>query len=612
MVEWKITVDGVDYINDVFTDILVIGRENGVFSVALSAANSNSLFYPARGNKFSTCQVSAVKLSDPGGSFHEMFDGVLREPVSSCSNQGKIVAYKGKGLGAAFENTHCNTNFGYTSQNDGLNTLEEIWEDLVDNYVNKSYGSANNTGYSIGKDYVQAIDAGYSIPFINAPYQTNKQVIDLTCMLDTAYRNGATAGPHWFVDVSGNLRIKTIGTQQAHGGFGGGDWGIYCGGSNNAVSLYEGEDFINYSLSSPTDQYANSVVLVSDFRKPAYDYWTEDSGGAALWTDSTLDVTDSAAEFIVGSHSLRMETQDGPPVDGYTYIAPETAEPWNIEAWGSEKNPPRVNFYIHKNGDLGEALSDIRFFTTDVNNDYFQCLFSTWTENDDEWIHKSIPIGPYWASTDESKQYRWADSNPGTTDWADINGFAFVITGGGVATHAILYVDDLHFSGKIIREAVDTTEVTAYDEYQYKVISNTPLDDTCVAATDTGMAASIAYAELLRRVSPPRTLICNIALRPELKPGEHFKVYCEKTLGGAYNVNGVDFRVLRYEHHISQPPQGAFTTLYLTDDVLNSYPLTHVDAQGVLNEYMLENNSKATDMKGGGIDLLIPHLRKTY
>ena len=678
MVEWKVTIDSVDYENDRFNDVLVIGRENDVSSIVFSCSNTDSDFYPARGDKFSTCQVSMKKLS--GGSYIEVFDGVLKEPNAVVSSVGKLVLYKGKGLGEALENTHCNTNFGYTSQNDGLNTVGEIIEDVIDNYINKSFGSANTTGYTIqsndaGKVYIPVIDAGFSIPFINAPYQTNKQVIDLICQLDTAYRNGATAGPHWFVDVNGDIRVKTIGTQQVDGGVGGGDWGIYCGGSNVAVSLYEGVDFLEYSLSCPTGEYANNVCLVSDLRKPSYDYWTEDSGGASLWTNDALtSITDSAAQYVVGSHSVlflpngnvygkgyysEMSLLTGDANNGQADVAitdatnfyvgdtvylwdstPDSEQAviesiagntltmtgnltntytvalsakcclnkkWDMTTWGSKNNVPTLNFYYWHETGVNGAATTVRLWTTDHDTDYFQTTYSEWSwpvpSGLDQWIHASIPVGPDWASTDTVNHWVAA----GNADWSEINGIAFTTAG---STGSDIFIDDLHFKGKIIREAVDTSEVTSYNEYQKVLISNTPFDDTAVASLDTGMAASIAYAELLRRVSPPRTLICKIALRPEVKPGEYFKVYCETKRDGTYNVNGVDFRVLRYEHSIDM--SGAVTTLYLTDDVMNSYPMTHVKVQEVLNEYMLENNAKATDIKGGGVDLLISHLRKTY
>jgi len=679
--EWKVTVDSVDYINDRFTDITVIGRENGISSTILIADNKWSEFYPSRGTVFDTCQIYSKKLS--GGSYIEIFDGVLREPVANAANTGKTVMYKGKGLGAALENTHCSTNYGYKSQNDSLNTIEEILEDLVDNYINKSFGSANNTGYSIGKNYVQAIDASYSIPFINAPYQSCKQLVDLICLLDTAYRTGSTSGPHWFVDVAGNLRIKTISSQQADGGFGGGIWGNYCGGTSTAVVLTEGVDFINYSISTPTTEYANNVCLVCDFRLPAYDYWTEDSGGASLWTnDGFTSITDvngagPPVEYIVGSHSLEFDPNgaaqgwgyypsgslltgdaaaaqkdvavtssanfkvgdtvlmwDNSPVSEQATVASIVGNTltmvdnltnayqvansaicninaqWNVDSWGSVATIPKVSFYYLKD-DLTTATTWIIFCDSTTSlarqTDYFYATFSDWhTDPDDEWIHVTLPIGSYYRVDAENKKFRWQES--GSPDWATIDHIEFYTFGGGA--NGILLVDDLHFTGKIIREAVDTSEVTSYNEYQKTLLSNTPFDDSCVASDDSGMAARIAYAELLRRVSPPRTLTCQIPLRPEVKPGEYFKVYAEKKLDGTYNVNGVDFRVLRYEHHINN--SGAYTVLYLTDDVKNSYPLTHVDARAVLNEYLLENNDKAMDMKGGDVDLLISHLRKTY
>jgi hypothetical protein len=210
-------------------------------------------------------------------------------------------------------------------------------------------------------------------------------------------------------------------------------------------------------------------------------------------------------------------------------------------------------------------------------------------------------------TVEENKLFRWTSSSA-NADWANINGLSF--TSQGDPGEFDLFIDDLHFSGKAIREAVDTSEVTDHKEYQHVILSRTPLDDSCIASDDSGLAGQLCYGELLRRVTPPGTFTCTVSFRPFIKPGEYWTVYAGKTKTGTYKVNGSDFRTLQYTHHISE--QGLTTDLILTDDVLNSFPLSKLDARAVLNEYLLENNSKATDMQGGEVDLLIPHLRKTY
>ena len=605
--DWKVTIThqglGHSYYNTTFPSLSVTGKENDVSCAVLVAAETTDKLYPEFVGKFDGIKVY-VKAGYES-SYTEIFDGTIRDITQQITSQGEFLTLKCKGLGEALEETHLSTNYGYTSQNDGIDTIEEIIEDLLDNYVEDSYDSGNVTGYTITDTYVDTIDAGLSIPFLNAPYQSAKSVIDLCCQLDTAYRNGATAGPHYFVDVSGNLRIKTIGTQQADGGSGGGTWGTYCGGNEDTVSLYHGRDFLTYDLNVPTDMYANNVLVYATLRKPAYDYWTEDSGGSALWDSNGLtSFADSAAEYVVGSHSIALET-DGAN-NGYAYYPSGQDANWDVTAWGTKNDPPRLNFYFQKDSNIAEATTYVRLFTTGYNTHYYQAKFCNWhSDPDDEWVHASLPFGPY-AENANQDVVRW-DVNGTTPSWSNIDGICFhtVLAGGD----AMLYIDDLHFTGKIAREAVDTSEVTTYKERQHVLISKTALDDSGITSDDTGMAGAIAYAELLRRVNVPRNINFDIELRPDLKPGEYFKIYAGKSSTG-YNINGVDFRVLTYTHKITA--QGAITTVNVTDDVLNSFPLNKIDQRAVLNEYLLENNEKATDMKGVDVDLLVSHMRKEY
>ena len=626
MTWYKVTIDGTDY-EEEFVSVQVTGRESGVASANLIADNKAGAFWTDTVDVFDdiSIQMRAVTHATPqGGSLQSLFTGTVREVKPYASSEGFYTRIACKGLGAALEETHCKDTFGYTSIQPTLNTIEEIIEDLVDNSINKSYSSANNTGYAITKTYIPTIDAGLSIPFFNAPYQTCRGVVDLLCTLDTAYRAGATAGPHWFVDSSGNLRVKTIGTQQADGGGGGGDWGIYYGGGADSTDakLYEDEDFYEYTLTKPTDQYANSVVLAFDLRRPAWDYWTTDAVANNLWGD--VDVTQAddatgggAGEVPVGNDCLKA-TCDAAALSYLYYPSTEDAG-WDTSTWGSKANPPSINFYFQINNKVLNAY--LALFTTDHDEDaYVIDISAPGAMAVDTWYHFSFPVGPYWATKAESQLNRWSNGDAGAAiaagapDWTDINGIAFIFA--ETAADGIIWIDDLHFSGKCIREAVALGGETDPDphpnnQYQHTILSRTPLDDTAVASDDSGLAGQICYGELLRRVTPPRTFTCTVPFKPLLKPGEYFEVYAGKTGAGSYKLNGVDFRVTQYTHFCTQQnrPQ---TSLVMNDDVKNSFPLGPLDARAVLNEYLLVNNSKATDMQGGDVDLLIPHLRKTY
>jgi len=550
--DFKVTVDGTDYVNDRFSSITVKGRENNVSSAILIADNKYSEFYPDTVSVFDSVQIY---LRQGSGSYIEVFDGTIRQCLPTLAKQN-ILTLKCKGLGQALLETHCNRAYGSQSDNPTLDTVEEILEDLVDNMINKSYGSANNTGYALTKTYIPTIDAGLSLVYINLPYQNNKEVIDRVLTVDTAYRNGGTAGPHYFVDVAGNLRVKTVSDQQAGAGAIP-TWGEYCGGTSTPVTLTEGVDFKDYTLTEPTDEYANNIVLATDLRKPPYDFLTE-GDIPAKWGTENLDALTADAVCVVGTVSMKIAFAIG---QGEAYYPSTEDAGWDVEAWGSEKTIPRLNFYYREHGT--DSLTTIYLFTSDHNGVDSYCLsplFPFTGFDADKWYHISLPIGPYWASAEESKQYRW--TKLGNGDWADIKGISF----SGIRLFAgdLTYIDDLHFSGKIVREAVDTSEVTDHNEHQKTFISRTALDDSCKASDDTGMAGYYAYAELLRRVNIPRTLTCTVPIRPELLPGEYFKVYAGKTLSGTYKINGVDFRTLQYVHNI-QIGTGYTTTLTYLD-----------------------------------------------
>ena len=598
--DFKVTVDGTDYVNTRFPSILVTGRENGVASAILIAENTHSNFYPDNVACFDSIQVYVKKHS--AAAYTELFNGTVRDLVPMVTDQ-QVVTLKCKGLGQALLETHCNRSYGSQSDNPTLDTVEEILEDLTDNMINKSYGSANNTGYALTKTYIPTIDVALSIAYLNLPYQSNKDLFDRVLTVDTAHRDGATAGPHYFVDVAGNIRVKTISDQQAGAGAIP-TWGNYCGGSAAAVSLYEGVDFKSCIVNEPTGKYANNIVLATDLRKPPYDYWTEGCVPGS-WGTENLDGLTADATCVVGTVSMKIAFAIG---QGEAYYPSTEDAGWDVTTWGSEKTIPRLNFYYREHG--VNSLTTIYMFTSDHNGADSYCLFPLFPFNgftDDIWYHISLPIGPYWASAEESKQYRW--TKLGNGDWSDIKGISF----SGIRSTAgdVTYIDDLHFTGKIVREAVDTTEVTDHNEHQKVFISRTALDDTCKASDDTGMAGYYTYAELLRRVNVPRTITFTIPIRPELLPGEYFKIYAGKTLSGAYKINGVDFRTLQYTHAIGMA-EGFDTTVSATNDLLNSFPINPVDTRNILNEYILINNAKAMDMKGGEVDLLIPHMRKTY
>jgi len=177
-----------------------------------------------------------------------------------------------------------------------------------------------------------------------------------------------------------------------------------------------------------------------------------------------------------------------------------------------------------------------------------------------------------------------------------------------------LWIDDLHISGKIIREARDTSEVTDHNEWQRFIRNDTAVDDTLKASDDSGTAARLCYAEMLRRSQTPIVGMIQIPLAPTLLPGQ--TVYpnaCQKS-DGTYRIQK-DMRVKELRHVIGKTaPYGGFATiLNLTDDVTNTHAFGAPDAYSLLMEYAgALGHAEAMNLKSSGIDTQITRLGKAY
>jgi hypothetical protein len=242
----------------------------------------------------------------------------------------------------------------------------------------------------------------------------------------------------------------------------------------------------------------------------------------------------------------------------------------------------------------------------------------------DTWYHISIPIGPYWASDEENKQYRWTKIGDG--DWITINGISF----SGIEAYAAdrTYIDDLHFSGQIARSAKNSWSilgnadplVTAKNEYQKVLISRNAMDDSCVAGVgagkDDGFAARIAYAELLRRQKRPKTIIFSTTRdMKNAMAGQKIHVHvCRKPDGTFRSTgwdNGGDMRIIELQEDLTAG--GILYTVTATTDLLNSTPISVPDQYAMWQENMFVNSKEAKNIRAGSeVDLLIPILESEY
>lgn len=598
--QFKIETNGTSFINEESLRIELTRPENNVSFAILSINDYRSKNFEAVFDALNSLDISLRYGSD---AWTKVFSGTISTVKPRLSMQGEILEVAAWGLGQALVKTHCNTSYGKESLNPTKDTPAEIWLDLVVNYVQKSFGGSN-TGYSMGLTYAGGTTP--TITFLESAYKTNFDILNLTMELITAAQAGS-AGHHWFVEPDGDLNIEQIGNHT------GGAWPTYWNGSQAASTIEVTKDMILYDFRKNIEEYANKIVLCTQLRKPGYDYYTEDKD---IWGTTTCDLTEDTTNKVVGNCSILAEPANAVDPMQFWYPAiqgtPDEVDPntnWDFTKIGSEKSIPTINFYGRKDGTLG-SFSTIRLFTTDPATNYFEILpFDDYITASGEFFHLNFPIGPYYAYSEEIRRFRWGEQ--GSPDWANIDGIWFSFPSQSGTNK--FWIDDLHFSGKIIREAYDSTAISSsIHEHQRVIRNDTAIDDSMKAADDSGMAAQLCYAELLRRKQTPTVGIIQIPIAVDILPGQLLHIHACKKSASSFRVDK-DMRVVELQHIVAPKPVGFKTILNLTDDVNNAHAFGAPTLENILHEYVgALGHAEARNLKGSGIDILVPRLSKDY
>jgi hypothetical protein len=557
---------------------------------------------------FTTLKVSVQYGSD---GWTQIFEGKTEKVGPLLNNEAQTVQAVAYGYGAALRSMHCDAQYG-SQISSSLDVPEEIWDDLVDNHINKSFGGAAS-GHAITKTKIKSITTP-TIPFLEGGYRSCLDLVNAVSGLHTASQAGS-AGVHWFVDTDQNLWIDTIGAHTVDTT----NWPTWWNTNQDGSTLVEGTDFVGVNFSKRIRDFANKIVLISGFRKPGYDYWTEyqgvvGKGGSALWgNDGITNINDENVDFVVGAYSLEFD-MDSPPGTGRAYYPSTEDAAWDLTKCGSSETIPTINFYFKKDANCNEPSCSCRLFTTDHDTDYFYWVFSTWgSDPNGEWIHRSMPIGPYWKTAQEDRRHRWvagtgAIAAPGgAADWADINGVAFRVTA-DPATDTEFLIDDLHISGKIVREAYNSTSIAANTEYQKILRMDIAIDESLTASDDTGTAGLLAYNELLTRQTTPVVGQVTTPGIVDVLPGQKIHVHADQQASDTFRVDST-FRIKEIVHSFTQT--GFTTTLDVTDDLTNTFAFGYMNMVRTLAKAFYID-PEAQNLKASGVDTLVSRLSKDY
>ncbi len=594
----KITLGSTEYTNEVGTQVVVTRLENGFDTATLHIADYKSSLYPSTVTTGTAIDLEVKDKSKTAYPTNPLFSGIVRFPIIPYDLQGEPLILKCDGAGYGFGDTSCAEEYGTQSRHPSLDTIQEILTDasygIVPKYVEKVMASATNSGFNYDTSSVDWI-AG-TIPYQIYPYKPNNKVLDDLCDIVCALGDGATAGPHWIVTTDDHLHVKLISTDQV-------GWHKYynSAAATTECYLYQGNDFTDYKFEKIGPE-ANYIIYYGAWRRPSNgDAWTESSTDWTAVSGCTIVADTDAADHRVNSAAIKIT---GNGAAAITALYQTGGAAWNYDFTSfREYNTPSFNFWAKRDATLNGAavrLSD------NAGANYFEYNVMAELASADTWYHFSLPIGPFYQTGGASI---WT-VGAGAPDWSDIDYVAFISNNVNGAT---LHIDGMHFGDAwVCRVAYNSTSITA-DKLKVKTITdNVGKDDSLVVADDSGLMAQMAYNELLRCQTTSLVGYVTTSLIGEVLPGQIFKIYAKKDVGGAYKINGTEMRVTKIVHNITVG--GGFTTLYLTDDLLNSHPrMFYEDWNKVMAATRPEyQDRQTTSMKAGYIDIRVERLAKDY
>lgn len=583
-------------------------RENAVSSCVLLINDYESKSFVGKCDIADNVKVQ-FRFADKTSNWTQLFGGWITdlEPTISM-DQGEILKVTAIGYGQALVNMLVRQQYGSQSANSSLNTIKEILTDatygIIPKYVNKVMASATDSGFSINT--TKAADLTSDFRYLYFPGKpATKCLADMIDLISAA--NAPAAGAHWTIvpdDTTAYLCLATIGSHENPPAD---VWPTWWNTDQAGSTIEVKKDMIRSPFHKKRSE-ANYVLYVGDFRRPPNgDIWTENNSGD--WgTVGDMSVNDDNSLYKIGSYSIRLDVAS---TSGHAYY-PSTANlSLDITQIGTQQNIPRLFMYVRHNDkvDPSAHMPQLRVGTgAFANDDYFFYLFlSSEFPATDEWGTISFPIGPYYST--EEKFVGWGTY--GSPSWSDIDYVSLFFTNddGGTAS---VYLDGLHFFGRITRAAYDSGKYPTQNCKMKYIRDDVPKDDSLSASDDSGQMAQFCKAELYRCVIEPTIGQIVIPMQENIKAGQLTHIHFGKQADGSFRVD-TNMRCTLVRHHF-EPQTGALTYLDVTDDVTNSQGASLLDAYELLLKAVSPNfrDRPTGSLIAGDVDVTQTILAKSY
>ncbi len=604
--EFKLEVGAtpITWISDQAWSLKITRPENAIDSMVIVANDAEGINYLSNINNLDLLKAY-LRFSDQGSAWTQVFQGEVESVEPQISLSGEVLVATARASGFPLVDMNVFKDYGVESSAPSIDTVKEIIEDIVTNYINKSFG-----GGASGHAITTLIDTSgpawnASLNYIPFPFKKAIDALKYLCDFGSAVAGPTNAGPHFYITPAGKLCIATIGSHQTPAFDT--DWPTWWNTDQAGSTLVQGIDFDTYNFQDNVKNYFNHIIYAGSLLKPGTGDYAENNSAdwQAFVSSGTPLITDDATIYKVGSYSIKPYSNDA-LVGGNLNVRYKKAVSWgyNLNNWGGKFAHPTMNFWLRRDASINYL--SLRLCQTD----------SIYAEASrinlpliNEWYGFNYGIGPY-EHIKDSLGNDWFYS--GGFNWSTLNYLYFL---GDVATTACrFWVDGLNFQGQVIRAAKDSTKITNDDERQLYIFDDVGKDDTTKSGTpgttDTGYMARIAKAELLRAAKKPLVGKITLPLMPSLLPGQLLHIHAGKKAAGTFNIDS-NFRVVEIQHSFTVP-QGGATTINVTNDVKNSIVnKTYSMANLVINQ-LIGKDRESINLKSMGIDLTTPILTETY
>jgi hypothetical protein len=558
------------------TRIEVWKRENAVDNAVITLADTDWDIFKNKAayDDDIALYLNYQEVSDPLGASDLCCYGYIQDLMPFESTAGQILNVPIKSVGQCLTDLLCGQQYGSESENSGLDTVAEIFQDNTDGLIDEWINSNNlGSGYTLDATLIEDVKVGSDIRYLYFSYPPVKHCIDTLIDYWQAIR-GESAGAHYIIKTEETagpaythyFMLTEVGDHASSPNVAA-KWPTYWNTNQANSTLVVGTDQIMQSFVQQRPE-ANYVFYHGKFLYPpdgdifthnAAASWGSSGGGDKVFENDT-----DAGDWIVGEDSIHL----GGALAGSTYICYYPSGQnlgLDLTKIGGLYNPATLNFY----GKLGyaslPAWTRANLWTSAGNLWYADILGNIGI---DRFIRMTLPVANYSPEAFPKFDGWHKTGNPA---WNNINAIEFefnpTLVGGGQVD---IHIDGLTLAGHVIRGAKRAGQT----RYKHKRITDDLAKDDLLKSgtpgtTDLGTLGRLAKAELYRAAATPVTGIIQIPAKPTILAGQFAHIHACKDSSGSYTIDR-DMRVLT--HHLILGQEGFLSELAVTDDCINSRP----------------------------------------